>query len=65
MEKPVQWMTIDELRVELERTHLAWQSQVENVDSFLGTGELPPQAEEAFRHRLVADELARRASEEA
>ena len=58
----MQWMTTDELRLELLRTQPAWEAQVDDVDVFLATGVIPPESEEALRHRLVAAELLRRAN---
>ena len=36
MEKPVQWMTMQELRYELERTRPAWEAT--ELDGFLADG---------------------------
>jgi hypothetical protein len=36
MEKPVQWMTMQELRYELERTRPAWEAT--ELDGFLTDG---------------------------
>jgi hypothetical protein len=61
MEKPVQWMTLPELRDELERTRPAWEAVV--VDGVLADGQIPVSDEDAHRHQLVADELLRRPSD--
>jgi len=61
MEKPVQWMTLQELRDELERTRLAWETL--DLDGVLAGSELAALSEDARRHQLVADELLRRPSE--
>ena len=58
MEKPVQWMTLQELRDELERTRPAWGAM--DVDGVLANGQLPVSDEDAHRHQLVANELFRR-----
>lgn len=60
VDKPVQWMTVEELRAELERTRPAWESEAAKVDDLLATGEMPPLSDDAFRHRVVAGELMRR-----
>jgi len=61
MEKPVQWMTLQELRDELERTRPAWETL--DLDGVLAGSELAALSEDAHRHQLVADELLRRPSE--
>lgn len=63
VDSPVQWMTADELRLELLRTLAAWEAQVDDVDVFLTTGVVPPESPGAIRHRIVAAELLRRAAE--
>ena len=60
MEKPVQWMTLQELRDELERTRPAWETL--DLDGVLAGSELAALSEDAHRHQLVADELLRRPS---
>jgi hypothetical protein len=45
MEKPVQWMTLPELRDELERTRPAWETT--NLDDFLAQGQLPALSQDA------------------
>jgi len=62
MEKPVRWMTLVELRDELERTRPAWEVDSADLDRFLASGQLPAPTEDAHRHQLVADELIRRPS---
>ena len=61
-DKPVQWMTIQELRDERERTRAVWEAQRADLTAFLGSGELPDIPPAARRHQEVSDELARRAS---
>ena len=61
VDRPVQWMTTDELRLELLRTQQAWEAQVHDVDLFLAAGVIPWESPDALRHRLVAAELLRRA----
>jgi len=58
MDEPVQWMTLPELRDELERTRLAWETT--DLDGFLADGRLPVLGQDAHRHQVVADELVRR-----
>ena len=60
MEKLVQWMTLQELRDELDRTRPIWEAV--DLDGFLADGQLPVLSEDAHRHQLVADELLRRPS---
>ena len=60
MEKPVQWMTLPELRGELERTGPLWQAA--DLDRFLADGQLPALGKDVHRHQLVANELVRRPS---
>jgi hypothetical protein len=60
MEKPVQWMTLQELRAELDRTRPAWKAEVGDRESVLTGGQLPALGEDAGRHRLVQHELLRR-----
>jgi hypothetical protein len=64
MEKSVQWMTLQELRDELERTRPAWEAEVADLDSVLAFGQLPVLSEDAQRHQMVANELLRRPSED-
>jgi hypothetical protein len=61
MGKPVQWMTLQELRDELERTRPAWETLV--LDGVLAGSELAALSEDANLHQLVADELLRRPCE--
>jgi hypothetical protein len=56
MDKPVPWMTLPELRDELERTRPAWETT--DLDGVHASGQLPALAEDAHRHQLVADEFA-------
>jgi hypothetical protein len=63
MEKPMQWMTLQELRVELDRTRPAWEAEVADLDSVLADGQLPALGKEAHRHQMVENELLRRPSE--
>jgi hypothetical protein len=58
VDKPVQWMTLPELRDELERTRPAWEAV--ELDDVLSTGQLPALSDDAHRHQLVAQELLRR-----
>jgi len=61
MNQPVQWMTLQELRDELERTRPAWETL--DLDDVLADGELSVLSEDAHRHQMVANELLRRPSE--
>ena len=58
MEKPVQWMTLQELRDELDRTRPTWEST--DLGPFLADGQLPALSKDVHRHQLVANELLRR-----
>jgi len=58
----VQWMTLPELRDELERTRPAWETI--ELDGFLSDGQLPAVNQDAHRHQEVADELLRRPNEQ-
>ena len=60
MGKPVQRMTLPELRNELERTRPAWEAM--DLDGVLAVDQLPVLDEDAHRHQLVANELLRRPS---
>jgi hypothetical protein len=62
MEKPMQWMTSQELRDELERTRPAWDD-LANLDGFPADGQHPALGEDAHRYQLVANELLRRPSD--
>ena len=62
-DKPVQWMTVEELRDERERTRPAWEAERIDVGLFLDSGELPELSPDAARHQEVSDELSRRTSE--
>jgi len=59
MGKSVQWMTLQELRDELDRTRRAWD-ELADRDSVLDDGELPALSEDVRRHELVLNELLRR-----
>jgi hypothetical protein len=48
MEKPVQWMTLQELREELERSRPAWESM--EGDYVLAWGQLLALGQDAHRH---------------
>ena len=61
MEKSVQWMTLQELRDELDRTRPAWE-ELADLDDVLEDGQLPALGEDARRHQLVQNELLRRPS---
>jgi hypothetical protein len=60
MAKPVQWMTLTELRDELERTRPAWETT--ELNFVLADGQLPVLSQDGDRHQEVADELQRRPS---
>jgi len=60
MGKPVKWMTLQELRDELDRTRPAWEAEVGELGGVLTDGQLPSLGEEVRRHQLVANELLRR-----
>jgi len=60
MEKPVQWMTYQELRDELDRTRPAWEAGVADLNDVFADGQHPALGEDAHRHQLVANELLRR-----
>jgi|BarGraNGADG00212_1021973.scaffolds.fasta_scaffold35892_1 hypothetical protein len=61
MDKPVPWMTLQELRDELDGTRQAWETT--DLDYVLAHGQLPVLSKDAHRHQLVADELLRRPSD--
>ena len=48
MNQPLQWMTLAELRDELHRTGLAWETL--DLDGVLADGELAALSEDARRH---------------
>jgi len=60
--EPVQWMTLQELRNELERTRQAWEAEID-LDGLLADGQHPALSEDAHRHQMVTNELLRRPSE--
>jgi hypothetical protein len=49
MEKPVQWMTLQELRDELDRTRAAWD-ELADYDGVLEDGQLAALGQDACRH---------------
>jgi hypothetical protein len=59
MEKPVQWMTLQELRDELNRRQAAWEAEL-NPNGVLTGEPLPTLSQEAHRHQEVVNELLRR-----
>ena len=61
MDKPLQWMTLQELRDELHRTGPAWETF--DLDGIRYDGVLAALSEDAHRHQMVANELLRRPSE--
>jgi hypothetical protein len=62
MAKPVQWLTLQELRDELDRTRPAWEARLADLDGALAGDQLPALGEDAHSHQLVANELLRRPS---
>jgi hypothetical protein len=56
MEKLMQWMTLQELGNELDRTRPAWD-ELADLDDVLKGGELPALIKDACRHDLVLNEL--------
>ena len=59
MKKSMQWMTLPELRDELDRTRPAWD-ELADLDDVLEEGELLALCKDACRHDLVLSELLRR-----
>jgi hypothetical protein len=59
MEKPVQWMTLQELRDDLYRTQAAWEAELDSNGVLTGEP-LPALSQDAHRHQEVVDELLRR-----
>jgi hypothetical protein len=59
MEKSAQWMTLQELRDELDRTRPA-RDELANLDEAPKDGVLPALSQDARRHQLVLNELMRR-----
>ena len=59
MDESVQWMTLQELRDELDRTRPAWE-ELADLDDVLEDGELPALREDARCHELILNELLRR-----
>lgn len=62
MQKSVQWMTLAELRDELDRTRPAWDAEAADLDDVLADVEHAVLGEDAQRHQMVANELLRRPS---
>jgi hypothetical protein len=62
MEKPVQWMTLQELRDELHRTQAAWEAKLD-PNGVLTGGLLPELSQDAHRHQKIVDQLLRRAND--
>ena len=62
--KPVQWMTLEELRAERAETLEDWQAEASGagLDAFLSTGDLTEVSPRAQRHLDVTTELSRRPS---
>jgi hypothetical protein len=61
MGMPVRWMTLQELRDELDRTRPAWDAT--DLDDAVAEGELPVLSKDAQRHQMVVNELLRRPSD--
>jgi hypothetical protein len=61
MDKPVQWMRLQELRDELARTGPPWGTR--DLDGVLADGQFLALSPDAQRHQVVADELLRRPSD--
>jgi hypothetical protein len=59
MEESVKWLTLQQLRDELDRTRPAWD-ELADLDDVLQDGQLPALGEDARRHQLVQNELLRR-----
>ena len=59
MGKSVQWMTLQELRDELDRARPS-RDEPADLDNVPQDGELPALSEDARRHELVLNELLRR-----
>ena len=55
-------MTLQELRVELERTRQAWDD-LADLDGVLTDGQHPALGEDAHRYQMVENELLRRPSD--
>jgi hypothetical protein len=58
MGTPVQWLTLAELRDELERTRPAWAAL--DLDGVPAHGHLPVLSMDTHCHQVVAGELLRR-----
>ena len=61
MDESVEWMTLQELRDELDRTRPA-RAQLADLDDVLKDGQVPALIEEARRYQLDANEWLRRPS---
>jgi hypothetical protein len=61
MVRPVQWMTLQQLRDELDRGLPAWD-ELGDMEGVLTDGQLPALGVEARRHQLVVNELPRRSN---
>lgn len=59
MDKSVQWMTLQELRDEFNRTRPAWD-ELADLDDVPDDDELPALRKDARCHELVLHELLRR-----
>jgi len=60
MDKPVQWMTLQELRGVLERRRPAWENEMGDLEGVLAGDQLLALGEDAGRDQLVQHELLRR-----
>ena len=60
LNEPVQRMTLQELRDDLEGTRPAWDAEVAVLNDVLADGEHAALIEDAHRHQMVANELLRR-----
>lgn len=60
MQKSVQWMTLKELRIELDRTRPAAWDERADLDEVLQDDQVPALGQDARCHQLVQNELLRR-----
>jgi hypothetical protein len=60
VEKTVEWMTLQELRDELDRTRPAWEAEVGHLEGVLAGDQLQALGEDAARHQLLHHELLKR-----
>jgi len=60
MDTPVQWMTVEGLRVELRRTRAAWEAVLVEGGEYLDSDDFAALVPDAIRHQRVTEELARR-----